>query len=154
MDHKHILALVEAIHGADLDAIHVFALDAVFDDDIGHGHFPSRANAASAARPLHGPMPGVMENNSRSPSRLVLSHRIARNRERRHGPKLHGISKIPDTRLRPRDTLTTPECSTRSITCGCFALAGLGFSGVGPNSPRIFTFFAKIAVRGMFKFSK
>jgi hypothetical protein len=36
MDDEHILALVEAIHGAHLDAIHVFALDATFDDDISH----------------------------------------------------------------------------------------------------------------------
>src|ERR1700730_7314333 len=33
---EHILALVEAIHRADLDAVHVFALDATFDDDVGH----------------------------------------------------------------------------------------------------------------------
>ena len=36
MDDKHVLALVEAIHGAYLDAVHVFALDATFDNDIGH----------------------------------------------------------------------------------------------------------------------
>ena len=40
MDHKHILALVEAIHGANFDAIHIFALDAIFRDDISHGEFP------------------------------------------------------------------------------------------------------------------
>jgi hypothetical protein len=72
MDHKHILPLVEAIHGANFDAIHVFALDAVFDDDIGHDHFPSRANAVSPARPVNGPMPGVIENNCRSPTRLAI----------------------------------------------------------------------------------
>jgi hypothetical protein len=71
MDHKHILALVEAIHGADFDAIHVFALDAVFDDDIGHDHFPSRANAASPARRVNGPMPRVIENSCRSPVDLL-----------------------------------------------------------------------------------
>ena len=36
MDDEHILALIEAIDRADLDAVHIFALDAVFDDDIGH----------------------------------------------------------------------------------------------------------------------
>jgi hypothetical protein len=36
MDHEHVVALVEAIDGADLDAIHVFALDAIFGDDVGH----------------------------------------------------------------------------------------------------------------------
>src|ERR1700739_861711 len=36
MNDKHIRALVEAVHGADLDAVHVLALDATFDDDVGH----------------------------------------------------------------------------------------------------------------------
>jgi hypothetical protein len=45
MDHEHVLALVEAIHRADFDTIHVFALDTIFDDDIGHDRFPSRAKA-------------------------------------------------------------------------------------------------------------
>ena len=35
MDHEHILALVEAIHGADLDAVHGFAANAAFIDDVG-----------------------------------------------------------------------------------------------------------------------
>ena len=36
MDHEHVLALVETIHGAHLDAIHVFAPNTVFCDDVGH----------------------------------------------------------------------------------------------------------------------
>ena len=36
MDDEHVVALVEAIHGADLDAVHVLALDAVFGDDVSH----------------------------------------------------------------------------------------------------------------------
>src|SRR5258708_5476513 len=36
MDHQHVVALVEAIDGADLDAVHVLALDAVFGDDVSH----------------------------------------------------------------------------------------------------------------------
>src|SRR5207249_3012727 len=36
VDHQHVVALVEAVHGADLHAIHVFALDAIFGDDVGH----------------------------------------------------------------------------------------------------------------------
>ena len=35
MDDEHVFALVEAIDGADLDAIHQLALDAGFIDDIG-----------------------------------------------------------------------------------------------------------------------
>jgi hypothetical protein len=36
MDHKHVLALVEAVHRADFNAIGVFALDADFSDDVRH----------------------------------------------------------------------------------------------------------------------
>jgi hypothetical protein len=36
MDDKHVLALIEAVDGADLHAIHIFALDAIFSDDVGH----------------------------------------------------------------------------------------------------------------------
>ena len=36
VDDEHVLALVEAIHGADFDAVHVLALDAVFGDDVSH----------------------------------------------------------------------------------------------------------------------
>jgi hypothetical protein len=36
MDDEHVLAFVEAVHGTDFHAIHVFALDAVFGDDVGH----------------------------------------------------------------------------------------------------------------------
>ena len=43
MDDQHVLALVEAIHGAHLDAIHVFALNATFDDDIRHSRLSGRA---------------------------------------------------------------------------------------------------------------
>jgi hypothetical protein len=38
MDDQHVLALVKAIYGADFDAIHVFAFDAIVVDDIGHFH--------------------------------------------------------------------------------------------------------------------
>jgi hypothetical protein len=37
VDHQHVFALVETVHGANLHAIHVFAADAGFCDDIGHG---------------------------------------------------------------------------------------------------------------------
>src|ERR1051325_7838549 len=34
---QHVLALVETVHRAHFDAIHVFATDAGFSDDVGHG---------------------------------------------------------------------------------------------------------------------
>ena len=37
VDYQHVFALVEAVHRADLDAVHELALDAGFGDDIGHG---------------------------------------------------------------------------------------------------------------------
>ena len=36
IDHQEVGADVEAVHGADFHAVHVFALDAVFGDDEGH----------------------------------------------------------------------------------------------------------------------
>jgi hypothetical protein len=36
MDHQHVLALVEAVYRADLNAIGVFAFDAGFSDDVSH----------------------------------------------------------------------------------------------------------------------
>ena len=41
VDDKHVLALVEAVDRADLDAVQVFALDAGFGDDIGHWQAPA-----------------------------------------------------------------------------------------------------------------
>ena len=37
IDHQEIRAFVEAVHRAHLDTVGVFALDAVFGDDKGHG---------------------------------------------------------------------------------------------------------------------
>jgi len=36
VDHEHIFAFVEAVHGADFHAVHELTLDAGFGDDIGH----------------------------------------------------------------------------------------------------------------------
>jgi hypothetical protein len=36
MDDEHVLALVETIDRAYLHAVHIFALDAIFSDDVGH----------------------------------------------------------------------------------------------------------------------
>jgi hypothetical protein len=42
MDDEHVLAFVKAVDGADLDAVGVFAGDAVIGDDIGHRRAPER----------------------------------------------------------------------------------------------------------------
>jgi hypothetical protein len=36
MNDQHVLALIEAVDGAHLNAVHIFALDAIFGDDVGH----------------------------------------------------------------------------------------------------------------------
>src|SRR3954470_11096656 len=36
VDDEHVLAFVEAVDRADLDAVHIFAADAGIGDDIGH----------------------------------------------------------------------------------------------------------------------
>ena len=52
MDDQHVVALVETIDGAHFDAIHIFALDAIVSDHIGHDDVPvaagfSRKNSAN-----------------------------------------------------------------------------------------------------------
>jgi glutaryl-CoA dehydrogenase len=42
MDDEHVLTLVEAVHGAHLDAVHGFAANTAIDDDVGQlGVFPA-----------------------------------------------------------------------------------------------------------------
>jgi hypothetical protein len=36
MDDQHVVALVKAVHGADFNAIGIFAFDAGFSDDVSH----------------------------------------------------------------------------------------------------------------------
>jgi hypothetical protein len=36
MDDQHVLALVEAVDGADFNAVGIFAFDAGFSDDVSH----------------------------------------------------------------------------------------------------------------------
>ena len=36
MDDQHVFTLVEAVHGADFDAVGIFAFDAGFSDDVSH----------------------------------------------------------------------------------------------------------------------
>ena len=36
IDDEHVLAFIEAVHGAHFDTVHVFAFDAGFGDDKGH----------------------------------------------------------------------------------------------------------------------
>ena len=36
VNHQHVFANIEAVHRTDFHAIHVFAVDAIFADDISH----------------------------------------------------------------------------------------------------------------------
>src|ERR1700741_2566536 len=49
MDDEHVVALVEAVDGADLDAVHVLALDAVLGPDVSHRARIIRLAASVAA---------------------------------------------------------------------------------------------------------
>ena len=40
VDDQHVFPLVEALDRADIDAVHVFAANAVFGHDIGHALVP------------------------------------------------------------------------------------------------------------------
>src|SRR6185436_9142379 len=51
VDDEHVLALVEAVDRADLDAVHIFAADAGVGDDVGHGSkAPSLGDSALRGR--------------------------------------------------------------------------------------------------------
>ncbi|VFU10856.1 protein of unknown function [Methylocella tundrae] len=50
MDNEHVFAFIEAVYRTHLHAIHVFALDAILQDDIGHHHAPSRPKPANLRR--------------------------------------------------------------------------------------------------------
>jgi hypothetical protein len=52
VDHQHVLAHIEAVDGADLHAVHEFALDAGFRDHIGNGRSPIIPRAAPRQRAL------------------------------------------------------------------------------------------------------
>ena len=36
VDDQHVFTLVETVHGADFDAVGIFAFDAGFSDDVSH----------------------------------------------------------------------------------------------------------------------
>src|SRR5262249_51431020 len=50
MDHEHILALVEAVHGAHGDAIHSFAANAAFVDDESQFSTPNTLERTTLAK--------------------------------------------------------------------------------------------------------
>jgi len=51
---QHVLAFVETIHRADFDAVHIFALNAVLGDDIGHSDYSSRVCGTGSSRACQG----------------------------------------------------------------------------------------------------
>ena len=54
VDHKHVLSLVETIHGAYLDAVHGFAANAALIDDVGQSRVLSADRELSSRRSLFG----------------------------------------------------------------------------------------------------
>ena len=54
MDDEHVLALVEAVHGAHFDAVHGFAANAAFVDDVGQLSVPSSDRSGEL---IHGVRP-------------------------------------------------------------------------------------------------
>src|SRR5450759_424835 len=63
MKHQHVLALVEAVHGADFDAVGIFALDAGFSDDVSHPRLRN-GSILSGWRSAGTPQPQVKRKRS------------------------------------------------------------------------------------------
>src|SRR5262249_52467475 len=69
VDDEHVLALVETVHAEHLDAIHVFALNAFFVDDVGHSTLsPSGRLVAHGLRPSKARRPSAVAGR-RAPGR-------------------------------------------------------------------------------------
>jgi hypothetical protein len=50
MDDQHVLALVEAVDGADFNAVGIFAFDTGFSDDVSHPALRIRLRTKAAKR--------------------------------------------------------------------------------------------------------
>src|SRR5471032_500560 len=85
IDDQHVFALVEAIHGADFDTVHVLALDASLGHDIGH--------QTLLKRPRVNATPGLAQG---SPGRHCRFRRIG------SGPLRTVRGAGPGPRLSPR----------------------------------------------------
>src|SRR5947207_8643786 len=92
MDDEHILALVEAVHGAHLDAVHGFAANAAIVDDVGQlGVLPADCRVNSCAR--HPCARSLAENGRRGDLRpLAGSGRRAVDVRGSRGSRLLGCS--------------------------------------------------------------
>ena len=70
MDHQHVLADIEAVHRTDLHAVHELALDAILENDIGHGR-RSLARAVQQPETWTGAKPLASRSGART-ARNVL----------------------------------------------------------------------------------
>src|ERR1700722_22873 len=90
VDHQHVLALVEAIDRANLDAVEVFAFDAGFGDDIGHGLYSvllARLLREAGSMPARsGATPAKLWIFARFRSRLAPARHSSRAVPRRRRP--------------------------------------------------------------------
>src|SRR5712692_3593212 len=79
MDDEHILALVEAVHGAHSDAVHGFAANAALVDDVGQlGLLPADRSGQLIHRARHRGARSLAENGRRGdPRPLAGSERQA-----------------------------------------------------------------------------
>src|SRR5436853_2194045 len=97
VDDEHVLALVEAVHGADRYAIHQFATDTAIVDDVGHtnsGRKHALASAmALATQASNGFTRARAADRSRAaPAWLGARHlgHVPRSRVRRHSAARQG----------------------------------------------------------------
>src|SRR5882724_10387791 len=70
MDDQHVLALVEAVHGAHLDAVHGFAANAAIVDDVGQlGVLPADCRGKLIRHVRHRGARSLAENGRRGDQR-------------------------------------------------------------------------------------
>src|SRR5271165_6740220 len=78
VDDEHVLALVEAVHRADLDTVHVLAANATLVDDVG------QLDVSSAGELIHGARPGSPVFGRKMNSEETSSLRIHQSTKHRH----------------------------------------------------------------------
>jgi hypothetical protein len=71
MDNEHIFALVEAIYGTYLNAIHKLALNAAFIDDIGHRWNPYDLKLSFAIE--RSTLPEASSNAGPNPLKILIT---------------------------------------------------------------------------------
>src|ERR1700751_4996043 len=123
VDDQHVFALVKAIDRANLNAVHVFAFDAIVVDDIGHLHtLDARSEALLLSHVVRGTQEGAHSRrvSAANPSAISsLSQILVKPRGRSGGPapldKAHYLDHPHPTIEGDRDNIAGSHHAARRV---------------------------------------